>query len=298
MKRIIFTGGSGKAGRFAIQHFLDHGYQVLNLDRAPLNNPAVATLLTDVTDSGQVFNALSHFTTDNPYAMAGWSPGPIEGLVHFAAIPRVGIVPDNETFRINTMGTYNVLEAAVKFGIRNIVIASSETVYGVCFAATHRNPEYVPLDEAYKVDPMDSYALSKIVNERTAQAFATRTGADITALRIGNVIAPEQYPDFPGWFTTPERRKRNMWSYIDARDLGQITRLCIEKRGRGFQAINAVAGDTSSDQPSRALMARYYPGVRIIGDLPEFGTLMSNRLACEVLGFQQAHFWRNEVPKG
>ena len=44
MKRIIFTGGSGKAGRFAIQHFLDHGYQVLNLDRAPLNNPETCNL--------------------------------------------------------------------------------------------------------------------------------------------------------------------------------------------------------------------------------------------------------------
>jgi len=47
--------------------------------------------------------------------------------VHFAAIPRVLIEPDNETFRVNTVSTYNVIEAAAKLGVRKIVIASSET---------------------------------------------------------------------------------------------------------------------------------------------------------------------------
>ncbi len=51
-----------------------------------------------------------------------------------AAVPRILLNADNEMFRINTQGTYNVIEAAVKLGIRKIVIASSETVYGVCFA--------------------------------------------------------------------------------------------------------------------------------------------------------------------
>ena len=91
-------------------------------------------------------------------------------------------------------------------------------------------PRYFPLDEDYDVDPMDSYALSKVVNEKTARAFALRSGADIYALRIGNVIEPHEYELFPKWFADPGFRKRIAWSYIDARDLGQMTDQAVEKR--------------------------------------------------------------------
>ena len=59
-KRIIFTGGTGKAGKHAIPHLLSKGYSILNLDLKPLDQPGVNTLITDLTDSGQTFNALHH----------------------------------------------------------------------------------------------------------------------------------------------------------------------------------------------------------------------------------------------
>ncbi|TKD01970.1 MAG: NAD-dependent epimerase/dehydratase family protein, partial [Mesorhizobium sp.] len=80
----------------------------------------------------------------------------VDAVVHFAAIPRIMITTDNEVFRINALGTYNVIEAAVKLGIRKVVIASSETTYGLVFANEPRNPTHFPLDEDYDVDPMDS----------------------------------------------------------------------------------------------------------------------------------------------
>ena len=294
-KRVMFTGGSGKAGKHVVQYLVDHGYEVLNLDIKPLANPKVRTLLTDITDSGQVFNALSSYM-----GVHEWGPSlraqPPDAVVHFAAIPRVMITPDNELFRINTMGTYNVIEAAVKLGIGKIVIASSETTYGLVFADDERDPAYFPLDEDYDVDPMDSYALSKVVNERTARAFALRSGADIYALRIGNVIEPHEYELFPRWFADPGLRSRIAWSYIDARDLGQITRLAIEKSGLGYQVFNAANDHTSSDLPTAELLRRFYPEVPVRGKLGEFESLLSNRKAREVLGFREEHPWRRHVP--
>ena len=218
------------------------------------------------------------------------SPQPVDAVVHFAAIPRIMLVPDNEVFRINTMGTYNVVEAALKLGIRKVIIASSETTYGLVFNHGHRDPEYFPLD--------DSYAMSKVCNEKTAQAFAGRTGADVYAIRIGNVVEPDEYRLFPGFFAKPDFRKRIAWSYIDARDLGQIIRLGIEKDGLGFQIFNAVNDHTSSDLPTAELLKRYYPNVPVRGELGEFEGLLSNRKAREMLGFREAHNWRREVPQG
>ena len=206
------------------------------------------------------------------------------------------ITPDNEVCRINVMGTYNVIEAAVKLGIPKVIIASSETTYGIVFANGHRDPDYFPLDEEYPVDPMDSYALSKIVNEKSAQAFARRSGIDIYAIRIGNVIEPHEYELFPSWFAKPEFRRRIAWSYIDARDLGQIVKLSIETDGLGFQIFNAVNDDTSSDLATAELLRRYYPKVPVKGELGEFESLLSNRKAKAMLGFREAHNWRRYVP--
>jgi UDP-glucose 4-epimerase len=295
-KRIVFTGGSGKAGRHAVAHLRAQGHAVLNLDLRPLDMDGVNTLITDLTDSGQVFNALSmHFDFDG--FKSGRGPAPVDAVVHFAAIPRVLLHPDNETFKANVVSTYNVIEAATKLGINKIVIASSETTYGVCFAEGDQDYHSFPLEEDYDIDPMDSYGLSKLVNEKTARAFAMRTGADIYALRIGNVVAPEDYARFPAFLADPPSRKRNAWSYIDARDLGQIVDLCVAKDGLGFQVFNAVNDEITANEPTEAFLKKWAPSSPLTRPMGDREAPLSNRKIREVLGFKQQHSWRHYVPQ-
>ena len=190
--RIFFTGGSGKAGKHVIPYLLDQGHRVMNADLRPLDHSGVDNLVADITDSGQMFNAMSSYCGFDELE-AGTGTPKFDAVVHFAAVPRILLKPDNETFRVNTIGTYNVIEAAVKLGIKKIIIASSETTYGICFSDGQTNPNVLPLEEDYDVDPMDSYGLSKVVNEKTAHSFQRRSGFDIYALRIGNVIEPHEY---------------------------------------------------------------------------------------------------------
>lgn len=295
-KRIVFTGGSGKAGKWAIQHLVEAGYEVLNLDTKPLDNPKVRTLITDLTNPGQVYNALSSYTGLAEFD-PNLTPQPIDAIVHFAAIPRILIVPDGELFRINVMSTYNVIEAASTFGIKKVIIASSETIHGIIFANYDRDPAYLPLDEDYPIDPPDSYALSKRINEDTAKAFVTRHNGkmDIYCLRIGNVMEPHEYAKFPEFFKDPGGRKKLTWSYVDARDLGEIARLGIEKDGLGFQVFVAAAEDNSSDLPTPELLKRFYPKVPVKGTVGQWDALLSPKKAQKVLGWKQLHHWRDYV---
>jgi len=293
-KRIVFTGGSGKAGRHAVPHLLAKGYAILNVDLKPLDLPGVSTLIADLTDSGQAFNALtSHFGFDG--YERGRLPSAPDAVVHFAAIPRVLIEPDNVTFAANVISTYNVIEAAMKLGVRKVIIASSETTYGVCFTEGDKDFHAFPLEEDYDVDPMDSYGLSKVCNEKTARAFAMRFGADIYALRIGNVIEPHEYKMFETFAVNPMLRKRNAWSYIDARDLGEIVRLCLEKDGLGFQVFNATNDTITLETPTQEFLSENFPHVPITRPLERYEAPLSNRKAREVLGFKEAHNWRKYV---
>jgi UDP-glucose 4-epimerase len=293
-KRIVFTGGTGKAGKHAIAHLQSKGYSILNVDLKPLDLPGVNTLIADLTDNGEAFNALTtHF------GFAGFDdgkpPAAPDAVVHFAAIPRVLIEPDNKTFTTNVVSTYNIIEAAMKLGVRKVIIASSETTYGVCFAEGDRDFKSFPLEEDYPIDPMDSYGLSKQLNEQTGRAFAARYKSDIYALRIGNVIEPHEYDRFPGYVADPPSRKRNAWSYIDARDLGEIVHLCLQKDGLGFQVFNATNDTITADMPTAEFLAKYSPGVPVTRTLGEYEAPLSNRKIREVLGFVEQHNWRKYI---
>ena len=292
IKRILFTGGSGKAGKHVIAYLINQGHKVMNVDLVPLEHPGVDDLLTDITDSGQVFNALSSYCGFDELEIGNGVPK-FDAVVHFAAVPRILLKPDNETFRVNTIGTYNVIEAAVKLGIRKIIIASSETTYGICFSDGKTNPNSLPLEEDYDVDPMDSYGLSKVVNENTARSFQRRSGFDIYALRIGNVIEPHEYEElFPHYFKNPEVRRRNAFCYIDARDLGQIVDLCIKKDDLGYQIFNAGNDHNGAIIPTKELAEKFFPNVPINREMEQHEALFSNRKIREVLGFKEQHNWR------
>ncbi|MEA5427968.1 NAD(P)-dependent oxidoreductase [Arcicella sp. DC25W] len=293
--RILFTGGSGKAGKYVIAYLLEQGHKVLNVDITPLNLVGVENLIADITDAGQMFNAMSSYIGLSELEGGDGVPK-FNAVVHFAAVPRILIKPDNETFRVNTIGTYNVIEAAVKLGIKKIIVASSETTYGICFSDGQTDPKSLPLEEDYDVDPMDSYGLSKVVNEKTAQSFQRRSGFDIYALRIGNVIEPHEYAElFPHYFKNPEVRRRNAFCYIDARDLGQIVNLCLQKDGLGFQIFNAGNDHNGAIIPSKELAEKFFPNVPVTRELGEHEALFSNRKIREVLGFKEQHNWRKYV---
>ena len=138
-------------------------------------------------------------------------------------------------------------------------------------------PEYVPVDEGHPTVPQDSYAMSKVVNEATARSFQARSGIDKYGLRINNVIEPHEYETkFPAFVADPALRRRNIFAYIDARDLGYMVDCCLRTDGLGYEVFNVSNDDTSVDIPSHEVYRRFYNGVPRRGVMGGFETFYAN----------------------
>src|SRR5689334_21344190 len=131
--KIVITGGSGRLGQHVIQELLEHGHDVLSLDRAPLPTPPCPSWVADLTCIGSLYQALH---------------GP-SGLIHLAAYQAPGLTTDSETFTNNVSATYNVLKAAFDLGVQRVVLASSIAAYGFIYAPRPWPPDYLPLDERH-----------------------------------------------------------------------------------------------------------------------------------------------------
>jgi len=277
MEHIVVTGGSGKAGRAVVADLLDHGYRVTNIDTAASRDPDAPDLIIDLTDLGQTIEA-----------MVG-----ADAVAHLAAIPAPNIVPDGETFRINIMSTYNVFTAASRLGLGRVVWASSETLIGIPFE--REQPRYAPIDEDHVRLPESHYALSKLAGEVIAEQFVRWTGTPHVALRYSNVMEPQDYERFPGFWEAPVSRAWNLWGYVDARDVAQCTRLALESDLSGAEAFLVAAADTCMTQESAQLMAAHYPSVGLQRPIAGHETLLAIDKARELLGYQPSHSWRDYV---
>jgi nucleoside-diphosphate-sugar epimerase len=279
--RIAVTGSSGKLGRPTTALLRRRGHDVLGLDRGGEAGFGFTTV--ELTDYGQVLDALLGITARHEG---------LDALVHLAAIPVNGLVPDAVLFRDNMNATFNVLHAALRAKIGVIVYASSINVLGFPFAEP---PAYLPLDEQSPVRANNTYGLAKVAEEAiAAQLVRWEPALSITALRFTNVTQEGEYHGFAERHADPGYRRDLMWSYVDARDGAAAISLAVEHAAPGFRAYNIAASDTGLSIPSRELAAGAFPGVPL-RDIGEFETLMSIGRARAELGFEPEHRWRDEL---
>ncbi len=274
--RVVVTGGSGKAGRWVVRDLREHGHDVLNVDRAHDGSEFGLCVVTDLTDLGQTHDVLRD----------------ADAVVHLAAIPAPRLRPEGETFRINILSTYNVFAAAIAGGVRRVVWASSETVLGLPFDTP---PLFAPIDETIEPRPETSYALSKLAGETLAGQFARRSGVPFVGLRISNIMEPDDYAAFPGYWDDPTIRSWNLWGYVDVRDVAQAVRRALEADVAGSEVCIVAAADTVMTRPSAELMAEVFPGVPVRRAVNGRESLLAIDRARRLLGYEPEHRWSDHV---
>ncbi len=136
--------------------------------------------------------------------------------------------------------------------------------------------------------------MSKVCNEVTAKSIQARSGMDIYGLRINNVIEPHEYAEmFPPFMEDPALRRRNIFAYIDARDLGHMVDSCLKTDGLGYQVFNVANEDMSVGISSDEVKTAFYQGVREAAPMGPNETFYSIKKAKELVGFAPKHSWRD-----
>jgi nucleoside-diphosphate-sugar epimerase len=292
--RVSVTGASGQAGRAVVRELLEHGYDVAATDVAVSRDDLEAGMLrADLTDYGQALGALER----------------AEAVIHLANIPAPGLSTPAVTFNANVAMNFNVFHAAARLRLRRVVWASSETTLGLFFGigssempfieADGLPPRYAPVDEDHYPVTTTTYALSKVASETIAGQIATWARIPYIALRFSNIMAPDDYQEFPSVWSEPHARKWNLWGYVDARDVASACRLALEAPQNavaGSPSFIIAAADTVMDRPSSALLDEVFPGVPLTREIEEFGSLLAIDRARQTIGYEPRHSWRDHLP--
>lgn len=282
--KIVVTGAHGKVGRAATQALLDAGHEVLATDltrpgfeRKPAGSADYR--MADLTDAGDAFAVVRG----------------ADVVVHAAAIPEPTGNSPHTVFQTNIMATFNVTEAAVRFGVKRIVNISSETVPGFFFPERPFLPTYAPVDEKHPARPQDPYALTKLFGEQLMDAAVQRSDVRAISLRPSWVQYEGNYEQNLG----PQIRDAsvlspNLWSYIDAYDLADAIVLAAESDLPGHEVFYIASPDNVGGRDFAAVLKEHY------GDQIELRPLervdasgISCRKAVDMLGWSPKRSWRD-----
>lgn len=186
MPACLVTGGAGFIGSNLVAELLRQNWRVRVLDnfstgkRSHLDRVLAAAQANtfelvegDIRNRDDCLNACRE----------------VEYVFHQAALRSVprSVDDPSATNEVNVLGTLNVLQAAVKAGVRRLVYASSSSVYG--------DTSVSPQQEDHRPGPISPYAVSKLAGEHYSVSFCQVYGLETVSLRYFNVFGPHQDPE-------------------------------------------------------------------------------------------------------
>jgi nucleoside-diphosphate-sugar epimerase len=215
-RKVLLTGGCGLVGRtlapmlrdeFAVTHF-------------EMNDPGdgLPFIQGDLRSAGDVAKAC-----------AGMDAVVHIAALHGAAWSKAG---DDIGFEVNVIGTKNILEEAVKAGVRRVVFTSS------IWATGHDNPSapYLPIDEKTAREPQELYGLTKILGEQMCRYASAKYGLSTIVLRPGGIRPAESYAP---------RNAGLLAGCVDVRDVAQSQLLALRAPDTLKHEVFIITADTA-----------------------------------------------------
>jgi nucleoside-diphosphate-sugar epimerase len=283
--KVLITGAAGLIGREVTATLVANGHEVLatdrvNYDQSPAKNFAVGDL-----ESGEFVSALD-FNCD--------------AVVHMGSIPSPVTDSDEKVFHNNVMGTYHVFASAVEKKVPLLIYASSLSIYGTAWSGPWTSPEYVPLDESHPLHHYESYALSKEVNERSADMWANRSKTAFVGFRFPFCNTASAISDLAkkmrdGDQETLRTGAKILWGYLDIRDAAQAIVTVLDKGGKGSSTYNFAAPDSTAPKMTAEMLSEYHPTSKILTPLSGYDTVIDCSLWRATYGYEPQYLLNREM---
>jgi uronate dehydrogenase len=214
-QRILLTGGAGK---------------VATSLRARLATEGRTIRLLDIVAPEPVEGAGAEETViaslDDPAAMLAACAG-VDAVVHLGGQSKEADA--EEVLRVNGYGTYCLLEAARRHGIKRVMVASSTHAAGFHRRDDAAYPDGLPADLPIRPDTL--YGWSKVAVEGIGRLYADRFGMDVICIRIGL------------WFPTPPQT-RGLATWLSPDDGARLVEACLSAQNPGFRIIWGISRNT------------------------------------------------------
>ena len=180
MSKIMVTGGAGFIGSHIVDRYINEGNEVIIIDDLSTGkkeniNPQARFHHIDIRDKGME----AIFEKERP-----------EIVNHHAAQMDVRRSTENPAFDadVNIIGTINLLENSVKYGVKKFIFASSGgAIYG--------EQKDFPAGEEHQQFPLSPYGVSKLAGEKYIHYYSKNFGLRYISLRYSNVYGPRQNPE-------------------------------------------------------------------------------------------------------
>jgi len=178
--KVLVTGGAGFIGSHLVDRLVQEGHEVVVVDNLSTGkrrnlNRAARFYKLDV----QSWRLERVFRNERPNI-----------VMHLAAQMDVRKSVEEPIFdaQVNVLGMLNVLQQAVRHGVRKVVFSSSGgAIYG--------EQEIYPAPESHVTRPLSPYGISKLCGEQYLSYYQRMSGLQMVSLRYANVYGPRQDPD-------------------------------------------------------------------------------------------------------
>jgi nucleoside-diphosphate-sugar epimerase len=227
--RVLVTGGAGRLGRYAVKALATR-HDVVSAD------------LADVTKPGQV-----HLDVTDLRAVRDVVTAKFDVIVHLAALDYDTHAEPDRFVSVNTLGTWNVLQASAEAGLRRVIACSSIAALGLHEMRQGWVPQSLPVDEDHDTRPAEAYSVSKLIIEEMAKSFVRLHSLDVMCLRPVAIVFPEELATF---MRTVDPKLNTLFDYVGVDDVAQALVAAVERRWTGYQQLILSAADSAHDEPT------------------------------------------------